>query len=66
MLVSVSCVASSTLVNLRTGVNLARAPVSLFIVKSGSEVNPNPPFITFAPSILPSEMINSTSAWPGI
>ena len=34
--------------NFRTGSNLAPAPVSLFIVISGSLVNPNPPFTTFA------------------
>ena len=62
--VSADETASSTLVNLRTGFNLAPAPVSLFIVMSGSEVNPEPPFTTVAPTIKPFWIFNSTCASP--
>ena len=48
---STSLDASWTFVKFRTGSNLPPTPVSLFIVKSGRLVNPNPPLVTFAPII---------------
>ena len=61
---STSLDASWTLVKIRTGSSLPPTPVSLFIVKSGRLVNPNPPLVTFAPIMRPSCISNSTSAPP--
>ena len=61
---STSLDASWTFVKFKTGNNLPPTPLSLFIVKSGRLVNPNPPLVTFAPMIRPSCIYNSTSAPP--
>ena len=56
--------ARSSLMNERTGVNLALYPVFVFICTSGIELNPIPELRTFTPLIPPLVISNSMSASP--